>query len=110
MWKYNTAFATAKRAAQVAWRAAEPGGDRPRTLLESAPVDRAGAADFRWRLGRQGGAESLVSRAVPDGRDTLLGHVAQVNAFGRRDHAAGHGQSLVTHVGAAPGPIAALWP
>src|SRR5262249_19224144 len=48
------------------------------------------------------------SPTVPDGLDALFGDVAEVEPVGRSDHAARHGQSLVAHVGAAPGPIAAL--
>src|SRR4051812_27624931 len=50
----------------------------------------------------------LVVWTIPDRERTLLGHVTELDSVRRGDHAAGHGQALITDVGPSPGPRAAL--
>src|SRR5689334_21566740 len=75
--------------------------------LKGAVIDGAAATDVGRLVGGEPRAEGVIGLVVPDTHHAFLRHVAEVQAVGRRDHAAGHGLAGKRDVGAAPGPVAA---
>src|SRR4051794_26468709 len=78
--------------------------------LERPRVDRARATQVRRLVRGERLAERLVAWAVPDRLRACGRHAAKIETVRRGDHAAGHGQALVTDVRATPRPVTALGP